>query len=52
MTRLRAIEPNDIDLLFAVENDAALWVVGNTNMPYSRQFLTARVLRCYAHLFP
>lgn len=44
MTRLRAIEPNDIDLLFAVENDSALWVVGNTNMPYSRQFLTEYLL--------
>lgn len=33
---LRAIEPEDLDLLYRIENDPALWNVGNTNVPYSR----------------
>lgn len=44
MIKLRALEPNDIDLLFTVENDQSLWWVGNTNVPYSRQFLSNYIL--------
>lgn len=33
---LRAIEPEDLDLLYRIENDIHLWNVGNTNVPYSR----------------
>lgn len=34
--RLRAMEPEDIDFLYQIENDPALWDVGSTNVPYSR----------------
>ncbi len=44
MTQLRALEPNDIDLLFGIENDPTLWDVSNTNMPYSRKFLSDYIL--------
>lgn len=44
MIKLRALEPDDVDILFAVENDTAFWAVGNTNMPYSRQFLCNYIL--------
>jgi diamine N-acetyltransferase len=44
MIKLRALEPDDIDLLFTVENDQSLWWVGNTNVPYSRQFLSNYIL--------
>lgn len=37
--RLRAIEPEDLDLLYCVENDDSLWDVGNTSVPYSRYTL-------------
>ena len=37
--RLRAIEPEDLDLLYHVENDQRLWNVGVTNVPYSRYTL-------------
>lgn len=37
--RLRAIEPEDLDLLYKIENDTMLWDVGNTNVPYSRYVL-------------
>lgn len=33
--RLRAIEPEDIELLYGIENDRRLWNVGVTNVPYS-----------------
>ncbi len=43
MLTLRALEPEDLDLLYLVENDRTLWPVGTTNEPYSyfalRQFL-------------
>ena len=37
--RLRAIEPEDLDLLYQIENDSQLWNVGTTNVPYSRYTL-------------
>ena len=37
--RLRAMEPEDLDFLYAMENDRGLWNVGNTNVPYSRYVL-------------
>ena len=39
MMRLRAIEPEDLDLLYQIENDQSLWKVGTTNVPYSRYTL-------------
>lgn len=39
VVRLRALEPEDLDLLYTIENDRELWNIGNTNMPYSRFFL-------------
>lgn len=37
--RLRALEPTDLDLLYAWENDATVWTVSDTAAPYSRQVL-------------
>ena len=34
--RLRAMEPEDLDLLYRIENDVKLWHVSTTNVPYSR----------------
>ena len=34
--RLRALEPEDLDLLYAWENDTSLWEFGSTLVPYSR----------------
>ena len=36
---LRAIEPEDLDLLYRIENDVRLWNVGTSNVPYSRYVL-------------
>ena len=37
--RLRAMEPEDLDLLYRIENDERLWGLGMTNVPYSRYVL-------------
>ena len=34
-TRLRALEPGDIDLMYAWENDTAVWSVSGTLAPLS-----------------
>lgn len=37
--RLRAMEPEDLDFLYNMENDRELWGVGYTSVPYSRYVL-------------
>lgn len=37
--RFRALEPEDIDLLFEWENDTEIWEVSNTFEPYSKYIL-------------
>ena len=37
--KLRAIEPEDLDLLYRIENDVELWNVSTSNVPYSRYLL-------------
>lgn len=36
---LRALEPEDLDLLFEVENNEELWEVSATSVPFSRYIL-------------
>lgn len=33
---LRALEPEDLDFVYAIENDESIWNVSNTQTPYSR----------------
>ena len=37
--RFRALEPEDIDLLFEWENDAEIWEISNTFEPFSKYIL-------------
>jgi diamine N-acetyltransferase len=37
--QLRALEPTDLDFLYALENDESVWEVSNTTTPYSRAIL-------------
>ena len=39
-TRLRAIEPADLDIIYEWENDPANWLISNTITPFSRHVLT------------
>lgn len=36
---LRALEPDDLDFLFSVENDEEFWEVSSTNAPFSKFIL-------------
>ena len=40
---LRALEPNDLEFVYAMENDQSIWEVSNTHTPYSR-FLVRQYL--------
>ena len=48
---LRAVEPNDVDLLYKWENDMELWQVSNTLVPFSKyqlmQFVKSTTLDIY-----
>lgn len=33
---LRALEPNDLEFIYIMENDQSIWEVSNTQTPYSR----------------
>ena len=44
--KLRAIEPEDLDLLYRIENDVELWNVSTSNVPYSRYLLHDYVANC------
>lgn len=44
---LRALEPEDLDFVYAVENNETIWEVSNTQTPYSR-FLIRQYLE-HAH---
>lgn len=39
--QLRSPEPEDLELMCEIENDTALWSVGNALLPYSRYTLRA-----------
>ena len=37
--RLRALEPDDLDMLYLWENDTSIWRYGNNMAPFSRKML-------------
>jgi diamine N-acetyltransferase len=37
--KLRALEPDDLDFLYQIENDTSLWEVSHTQTPYSKYIL-------------
>ena len=48
---LRAPEPEDLELMYAMENDTALWGAGDTLLPYSRYTLRAYLEQSKQDLF-
>ncbi len=48
---LRAMEPEDLEFLYEMENDEQLWEVGNTNVPYSRQVLLDYIASSSADIY-
>ena len=51
LIRLRALEPDDIDLLYGWENDSAFWQVSNTLTPFSRYILEQYVLNAGTDIY-
>lgn len=43
-TRLRAVEPYDVDFMLAVENDDDAWIYSDTVAPLSKEILTQYAL--------
>ncbi len=43
---LRAVEPEDLDWLYQVENDERLWEWGCSNVPFSRYALKTYIAEC------
>lgn len=39
IVKLRALEPEDLEILYTIENNPSEWNVGATNVPYSRYVL-------------
>lgn len=48
---LRAIEPEDLDLMYLVENDTSLWAFGSTTVPYSHHSLREFILNTRNDIF-
>jgi len=40
---LRALEPDDVELLYRWENDSAVWKVSNTKIPVSKFILASYI---------
>ena len=43
---LRAVEPEDMDIMYEMENDPSMWDISNFTVPYSRYVLKVRSVMC------
>ena len=48
---LRAIEPEDLDVLYGIENNSETWGIGCTNVPYSRYVLHEYIANASADIY-
>lgn len=49
--RIRALEPEDLDVLYSIENDMSLWWVGARTAPLSRYHLRDYVANCESDIY-
>lgn len=49
--KLRALEPEDLNLVFKVENDESLWHLSTTLAPFSKQTITEYLENAYRDIF-
>lgn len=42
---LRAVEPEDMDIMYEMENDPSMWDISNFTVPYSRYVLRQYILK-------
>lgn len=48
---LRAPEPQDLELMYQLENDSTLWLQGCSNMPFSRYTLHRYIEQCPGDIY-
>lgn len=49
--RLRALEPEDLEVLYRWENDTDLWVVGSTLAPFSKYLLKQYIAESHRDIY-
>lgn len=49
--KLRALEPDDLDTLFSIENSSDLWDISNTLAPYSRDLLKKYIENAHQDIY-
>ena len=48
---LRALEPDDLDFLYAIENNESFWEVSSTQAPYSRFVLEQYLANAHQDIY-
>ena len=48
---LRALEPEDLEFVYAIENDEAVWEISNTQTPYSRYLIKQYLEQAHKDIF-
>ena len=48
---LRALEPEDLEFIFKIENDESLWELSNTQTPYSRFLIKQYLENAHQDIF-
>jgi diamine N-acetyltransferase len=48
---LRALEPEDLDFLYSIENDENIWEVSNTQTPYSKFLIRQYLENAHQDIF-
>ncbi len=48
---IRALEPNDLEFVYAMENDQSIWEVSNTQTPYSRFLVKQYLENAYQDIY-
>lgn len=48
---LRALEPSDLDFLYELENNVAIWEISGTTSPYSKQTLTEYLKNAHRDIY-
>ncbi|MEZ4802904.1 MAG: GNAT family protein [Gelidibacter sp.] len=48
---LRALEPEDLEFIYTIENDETFWEISNTQTPYSKYILTQYLENSHKDIF-
>lgn len=49
--QLRALEPEDLDFLYSVENDISFWEISSTQTPFSKHLLTQYLANAHLDIY-